>query len=126
MPHRIRVNGLALGWMDTPGEGRVIRLYHGAQDGWREKAEKDLPFGRMLKTDEVARAIAFLASEESGMMTGAIIDFDQFVLGSYHTVPRPVPATGASWRELGRNGPPDGQSTIRFERIEDQTDGARA
>lgn len=71
-----------------------MRFYHGAQDGWREKAEKDLPFGRMLKTEEVARAIAFPASEESGMMTGAFIDFDQFVLGSYHTIPRPAHATG--------------------------------
>jgi NAD(P)-dependent dehydrogenase (short-subunit alcohol dehydrogenase family) len=91
MPNHIRVNGLTIGWMDTPGEDRVMRLYHGAEDGWQEKAEKDLPFGRMLKTEEVARAIAFLAAEESGMMTGAIIDFDQFVLGSYEKVPRPAP-----------------------------------
>jgi NAD(P)-dependent dehydrogenase (short-subunit alcohol dehydrogenase family) len=90
MPHHIRVNGLTIGWMDTPGEDRVMRLYHGAQDGWKEKAEQELPFGRMLKAEEVARAIAFLASEESGMMTGSIIDFDQFVLGCCDKVPRPT------------------------------------
>ncbi|MBV9673627.1 MAG: SDR family oxidoreductase [Verrucomicrobia bacterium] len=89
MPHHIRVNGLTIGWMNTPGEDRVMRLYHGAQDGWKEQAEKELPFGRMLEAEEVARAIAFLASDESGMMTGSIIDFDQFVLGSYDKVPRP-------------------------------------
>jgi NAD(P)-dependent dehydrogenase (short-subunit alcohol dehydrogenase family) len=93
MSHRIRVNGLAIGWTDTPGEDRIMRLYHGATDGWREKAEKELPFGRMLKPDEIARAIAFLASEESGMMTGSIIDFDQSVLGSYQKMPRPVRVT---------------------------------
>ena len=91
MSHRIRVNGLAIGWTDTPGEDRIMRLYHGATDGWKEKAESQLPFRRMLKPDEVARAIAFLASEESGMMTGAIIDFDQSVRGSYQKMPRPAP-----------------------------------
>jgi len=93
MSHRIRVNGLAIGWTDTPGEDRIMRLYHGATDGWKEKAESELPFRRMLKPDEVARAIAFLASEESGMMTGAIIDFDQSVRGSYQKMPRPAPVT---------------------------------
>ncbi|MHA1571408.1 MAG: short-chain dehydrogenase, partial [Alphaproteobacteria bacterium] len=38
---------------------------------------------RLLKPSEVARAIAFLAADESGMMTGSIIDFDQSVLGTY-------------------------------------------
>ena len=41
-----------------------------------------MPFGRLLKPDEVARAVAFLASEESGMMTGSIVDFDQSVQGA--------------------------------------------
>jgi NAD(P)-dependent dehydrogenase (short-subunit alcohol dehydrogenase family) len=91
MRHRIRVNGLCIGWMDTPGEDRIRRLYHGAQDGWKEEAEAKLPMGRLLKVDEVARAVAFLASEESGMMTGSIIDFDQSVLGCYESAPQPAP-----------------------------------
>lgn len=33
---------------------------------------------------------AFLASEESGMMTGSIIDFDQSVLGCYDSPPHPA------------------------------------
>ena len=44
-----------------------------------------MPFGRLLKTDEVAVAVAFLASEDSGMMTGAVIDFDQSVIGAGDT-----------------------------------------
>ena len=82
MNHRIRVNGLTIGWMDTPGEDRIMKTYHGAEDGWLEAAEKGRPFGRLLKPDEVARAVAFLASAESGLMTGSIIDFDQQVLGA--------------------------------------------
>ena len=49
MPWRIRVNGLNIGWMNTPGEDRIMRTYHGAQDGWLEKAVKDQPFGRLLE-----------------------------------------------------------------------------
>ena len=82
MNHRIRVNGLTIGWMDTPGEDRIMKTYHDADDGWLVKAEKQRPFGRLLKPDEVARAVAFLSSAESGLMTGSIIDFDQQVLGA--------------------------------------------
>jgi NAD(P)-dependent dehydrogenase (short-subunit alcohol dehydrogenase family) len=82
MNHRIRVNGLTIGWMDTPGEDRIMKTYHSAEEGWLEKAEKGRPFGRLLKPIEVARAVAFLASAESGLMTGSIIDFDQQVLGA--------------------------------------------
>ncbi len=69
-----------------------MKTYHGAEDGWLEKAEKQRPFGRLLKADEVARAVAFLASAESGLMTGSIIDFDQQVLGAGDALPTPPPA----------------------------------
>ena len=87
--HRIRVNGLTIGWMDTPGEDRIMKTYHDAEDGWLRKAEQGRPFGRLLKPDEVARAVAFLSSGESGMMTGAIVDFDQQVLGAGDTPATP-------------------------------------
>ena len=91
MRHHIRVNGLTIGHMDTPGEDRIMKTYHGAEDGWLADAEAEKPFGRLLKTDEVARAIAFLASDESGMMTGSIVDFDQKVLGAGDSPPPPPP-----------------------------------
>jgi NAD(P)-dependent dehydrogenase (short-subunit alcohol dehydrogenase family) len=89
MRDRIRVNGLNIGWSDTPGEDRIMKTYHGAKDGWLADAERRQPFGRLIKPDEVARAIAFLASAESGLMTGAIVDFDQSVRGAYETPPAP-------------------------------------
>ena len=85
----IRVNGLNIGWMDTPGEDRIMRQYHGAKDGWKETAEAGLPLGRLVKVDEVARAVAYLSSDESGLMTGSIIDFDQSVVGCYEAAPQP-------------------------------------
>lgn len=78
---RIRVNGLNIGWMATPGEDRIMKTYHGAKDGWLEEAAKTRPFGRLIDPKEVARACAYLASGESGLMTGSNIDFDQNVMG---------------------------------------------
>lgn len=82
MRDRIRVNLLQPGWMDTPGEDGIQRRFHDADDDWLERAETGQPFGRLIKPDELARAIAFLASDDSGLMTGAVIDFDQSVLGA--------------------------------------------
>jgi len=84
---RIRVNGLILGWADTPGEHAVRGPSHTGD--WLAEAESGRPFGRLIKPDEVARAVAYLASGESGLMTGAIIDFDQTVLGAFPGTPRP-------------------------------------
>jgi NAD(P)-dependent dehydrogenase (short-subunit alcohol dehydrogenase family) len=80
--HRIRVNGLNIGHMATPGEDRIMKLYHGAQDGWLEEAAKSKPVGRLIDPAEVARACVYLASDESGLMTGSNIDFDQNVVGA--------------------------------------------
>jgi NAD(P)-dependent dehydrogenase (short-subunit alcohol dehydrogenase family) len=79
---RIRINGLNIGWMSTPGEDNIQKSYHGAQDGWLEEAVKSRPFGRLIDPKEVARACAYLCSDESGLMTGANIDFDQNVVGT--------------------------------------------
>jgi NAD(P)-dependent dehydrogenase (short-subunit alcohol dehydrogenase family) len=79
---RIRVNGLNIGWMSTPGEDRIMKTYHGAKDGWLDEAVKSKPFGRLIDPKEVARACAYLSSDESGLMTGANIDFDQNVVGT--------------------------------------------
>jgi NAD(P)-dependent dehydrogenase (short-subunit alcohol dehydrogenase family) len=81
MPDRIRVNGLNLGWMDTPGEAAIQARAHDAPPDWLAQAEAKQPFGRLIKTDEAARAVLFMASDESGLMTGAVIDFDQQVAG---------------------------------------------
>ena len=82
MRHRIRVNLLQPGWMKTEGEDVIQKRFHDADDTWLDAAEAGQPFGRLIDPQELARAICFLASDESGMMTGAIIDFDQSVLGA--------------------------------------------
>jgi len=79
---RIRVNGLNIGWMDTPNE-HIVQKAMGKPDNWLELAEATQPFGRLLKPLDVAKLTAYLLSDDSQMMTGSIIDYDQNVIGSY-------------------------------------------
>jgi NAD(P)-dependent dehydrogenase (short-subunit alcohol dehydrogenase family) len=95
MRNRIRVNQLDIGWMASDGEDRTQREYHGADPDWLVKAAAAQPFGRLLDPAEVARAVAFLASDDSGMMTGSVVQFDQSVWGGYDAAP-PVPAAPLS------------------------------
>jgi NAD(P)-dependent dehydrogenase (short-subunit alcohol dehydrogenase family) len=79
--HQIRVNGVNLGWTDTPAETVIQKKFHNADDNWLKKAEAKVPFKRLNKPLDVAKILAFLCSEESGIMTGSIVDFDQTVAG---------------------------------------------
>lgn len=81
---KIRVNGLNVGWMDTPGEEAIGIKYHDRKPGWIAEAEKSQPWGRLVSPQEVARACAYLCSDESGLMSGAIIDLAQAVLGTHN------------------------------------------
>ncbi len=96
MRHRIRVNLLQPGWMKTPGEDATQRRFHNADDNWLVDAEAEQPFGRLIDPVEVARSICFLSCEESGMMTGAVIDFDQSVQGAGDA---PKPGLEPVWGE---------------------------
>ncbi len=88
--NRIRVNGLNIGWMASEGEDRIQKEYHGASADWLEKAAAGQPFGRLVDPHEVARAVAYLSSDESGLMTGSTINFDQAIWGAYESAPAPA------------------------------------
>jgi NAD(P)-dependent dehydrogenase (short-subunit alcohol dehydrogenase family) len=82
MRQGIRVNQVNPGWMDTESEDWTQRTYEGATDGWLQKVEATKPMGRLVKPWEVANAIAFCLSADSGLMTGSMIDVDQSVQGA--------------------------------------------
>jgi NAD(P)-dependent dehydrogenase (short-subunit alcohol dehydrogenase family) len=86
----IRINALAIGWMDTPAEDITQKTFHDMPDGWQAEVGNELPAGRLLKMNEVTRWIAHLASDESGVMTGSILDFDHGVVGVYEATPLPA------------------------------------
>jgi len=79
---RIRVNGICLGWADTPAERQMQGVTLGKGEGWLAEAEAAQPFGRLIKPDDVARLALFLLSGAGGPMTGALIDQEQWVTGS--------------------------------------------
>ncbi len=88
MANRIRVNQLNVGWMASDNE----RETQGKTDpDWEAKAAAALPFGRLVDPDEAARAVNFLVSDDAGLMTGAIVNFDQSVWGAV-AAGMPVPS----------------------------------
>jgi len=79
---QIRVNGINMGWADTENEHRVQRA-EGKPENWLVLAEARQPFKRLLRPLDIAKLTAFLLSDDSEMMTGALIDLDQNVMGAY-------------------------------------------
>jgi NAD(P)-dependent dehydrogenase (short-subunit alcohol dehydrogenase family) len=81
--NHIRVNGINCGWMDTPGEDAIQRQHHGGGDDWLALAESRQPMGMLVKPVHVAGLASYMLSADSGVMTGALVDFDQNVTGAY-------------------------------------------
>ncbi len=67
---RIRVNAISPGPINTEG---LRELLGNTSEGQQRKENfaKTVPLGRLGEADEIARAVLFLASEESSYVTGA-------------------------------------------------------
>lgn len=62
----IRVNAVAAGFIDTD-------MTKGLKDPYKNEMLKQIPLGRFGKPEEVAKAVKFLASDESRYITGEVI-----------------------------------------------------
>ena len=82
MRNRIHVNQLDIGWMSSDGE-RALQLAESGDPDWEAKARESLPYGRLVDPNEVAKAVLWMASDDSGILSGAVIPFDQSVWGAY-------------------------------------------
>jgi NAD(P)-dependent dehydrogenase (short-subunit alcohol dehydrogenase family) len=78
--HRIRVNQLNVGWTLTEGEERVQRA-DGKGPHWLQDAIATRPFGCLLMPADIAHAAAYFASDDSALITGAVVDLEQFPIG---------------------------------------------
>jgi glucose 1-dehydrogenase len=72
--HRINVNAIEPGWIDTPGERAVfgdnVILAEGAK----------LPWGRIGTIEDIGRAASFLCSDEADYITGTILRVDGLIV----------------------------------------------
>ncbi len=64
LPHRINVNVIAPGWIDTPGEHATFGSEAIAN------AAPTLPWGRLGTPEDIGRAAVFLCSEDADYITG--------------------------------------------------------
>jgi meso-butanediol dehydrogenase/(S,S)-butanediol dehydrogenase/diacetyl reductase len=72
--HRITVNCVCPGYVETPMQSRELeweaKLRGTTTDGVRTMMLDDTPLGRLEQPEDVARAVAFLLSEDARFITG--------------------------------------------------------
>jgi glucose 1-dehydrogenase len=68
--HRIRVNVIHPGWIDTPGERKFF------SDEQLAEGARSIPWGRMGRPDEIGRLAAFMMSDDCDYMTGSTVLMD--------------------------------------------------
>jgi len=68
--HRINVNAIEPGWIDTPGEHATFG------DDFIEAEGKKLPWGRLGLPGDIGKAAVFLCSEEADYITGTVLPVD--------------------------------------------------
>ncbi|MEI8381562.1 MAG: glucose 1-dehydrogenase [Planctomycetota bacterium] len=68
--HRIRVNIVHPGWIDTPGERKFFTEEQLAAGGAK------LPWKRLGRPEEIGKSVAFILSDDADYMTGSTITVD--------------------------------------------------
>jgi NAD(P)-dependent dehydrogenase (short-subunit alcohol dehydrogenase family) len=79
---RIRVNAVAPSFLNTPFNKKIVEENNALADGFR----KITPLGRLGTPEDVAGAIAFLASDRASFITGDILH----VCGGSQLAPQPA------------------------------------
>ncbi len=67
--HGVTVNAIAPGFIETEMTRQV-------REEWRQEIKKHIPLDRFGTPQDVAEAVAFLASEEAGYITGQVLSVD--------------------------------------------------
>jgi NAD(P)-dependent dehydrogenase (short-subunit alcohol dehydrogenase family) len=92
-PYGIRVNTVALAFVETPSYERFMtpeeaRAVLDSVDGFH-------PLGRRGQPEDVVEAIRFLAGPESGWITGTLLPIDGGVLAGRSPAVHPAPEEAA-------------------------------
>lgn len=75
-PYYINVNVLHPGPSDTNMLGQFSERGANVDDTKKTVFEKSVPLGRLLKPTDIAQSVKFLLSEETDMVTGAVLHVD--------------------------------------------------
>jgi glucose 1-dehydrogenase len=70
LPHRINVNAIEPGWIDTPGEHEAFG------DAAIHDAAPKLPWGRLGAPSDIGKAAVFLCSDDADYITGTSLLVD--------------------------------------------------
>ena len=70
LQHRINVNVIEPGWIETPGEHETF-----GKDSIQDRG-RTLPWGRIGQPEDIGKAAAFLASDDADYVSGAILRVD--------------------------------------------------
>ena len=68
--HRIRVNVVHPGWIDTPGERKFF------SEEQLDQGAKNIPWGRMGQPEEIGNLVTFMMSDLCEYMTGSTVLLD--------------------------------------------------
>jgi NAD(P)-dependent dehydrogenase (short-subunit alcohol dehydrogenase family) len=74
-PRRIRVNAVSPGSTDTPGFSDLLSSSSVGEQR-RAMIANTIPLGRLETPDDIARAVLFLASDDSSYITGTELFVD--------------------------------------------------
>jgi glucose 1-dehydrogenase len=81
-PRHVNVNVVSPGHIDTPGE----RKYSSEDE--LAKIGRNIPWGRLGKPSDVAKAVAFLVSEDADYITGSVLVVDGGLRGGLRLTDR--------------------------------------
>ena len=72
----IRINAICCGEIETPMFVQEARTFGMSVDQYRKELIESHPIGRIGKPEEAAKAVLFLASDDSSFITGTLLSVD--------------------------------------------------